>query len=413
MDLLIMTKTIISEAVTSAMTWTAEITNKWNDRLTGSDDCKACSQYLQSYFSEFCDQVNIQHFTTRPLSFLGFIKIGIVLFGIAIALLLSTYYLLAFLISISICLLTIFQFFLYKELIDIFYPKRESTNVFGSIEPTGKVEQQIIISAHHDSAHVFNLLEKNPSNYVAKVNFGFGTIIALLPLSLLLVLFEHFGMLPYWLPWVIIAILVICASFSLPALWFFFDAKKGTPGAGDNMICVAIAAEVGKYFSKKKKAGEGLKNTRLIIASWDAEECGLRGARHYVNTHHNQLKKVATYNFNLECMYDYKKLHLMDSDLNGFVRLSEKMNTKITSVAASLGYDIPIQSFPLLAGGTDAAEFAKKDIHAITLAAMDWTKKDEKTAYHTTRDTIDAVDAEAVKRSIEIACAYIRTMDNL
>ena len=60
-----------------------------------------------------------------------------------------------------------------------------------------------------------------------------------------------------------------------------------------------------------------------------------------------------------------------------------------------------------MAGGTDAAEFAKAGIEATTLAAMDWENREADTAYHTTRDTIDAVDREAVSRSIAIGVQYV------
>lgn len=47
------------------------------------------------------------------------------------------------------------------------------------------------------------------------------------------------------------------------------------------MICTAIAMEVGKHFANQKKTAKGLKHTRVIVASWDAKECGLREARVY------------------------------------------------------------------------------------------------------------------------------------
>jgi len=43
---------------------------------------------------------------------------------------------------------------------------------------------------------------------------------------------------------------------------------------------------------------------------------------------------------------------------------------------------------------------------------MSWTKRTENPTYHTLNDTIDAVDAEAVSRSIEIGINYILKKDN-
>ena len=78
-------------------------------------------------------------------------------------------------------------------------------------------------------------------------------------------------------------------------------------------------------FAQQKKNGQGLKYTRVVVASWDAEEAGLRGARAYLKAYLPELEAVKTYNFNLECMYDYKELGFLTSDLNAFVQLSESM----------------------------------------------------------------------------------------
>ncbi|MEM8857924.1 MAG: M28 family peptidase, partial [Chloroflexota bacterium] len=77
------------------------------------------------------------------------------------------------------------------------------------------------------------------------------------------------------------------------------------------------------------------------------------------------------------------------------------------SIANQLGYNMTTTNFPLLAGGTDAAEFAKAGVEATTLAAMDWISKGDDTVYHTLRDTVDAVDPIAVEQSIAVGIAYI------
>ena len=46
------------------------------------------------------------------------------------------------------------QFVFYKELFDRFYKKATGYNVVGTIEPSERVQQQIIISGHHDAAYI-------------------------------------------------------------------------------------------------------------------------------------------------------------------------------------------------------------------------------------------------------------------
>ena len=306
-------------------------------------------------------------------------------------------------------MITVLEFFFYKEFVDFLFPVKKGKNVFGTIEPSDAVKQQIIISAHHDSAHIFNFLENDPGTYVRKIVSGTLTQLAMFLFSWLILILQIAGFQNATLHWILTGILTL-AALSLYPLWFFYD-KKGTPGAGDNMICTALAIEIGKYFAAQKASGNSLKHTRIIIASWDAEECGLRGARAYVKKYKSELFNTKTYNFNLECMYDHRELRFLTSDLNNFVALSTDMVQKGLAVSRQLGYDIGSVAFPFLAGGTDAAEFAKAGVEATTLAAMNWTIKEKDFAYHTTRDTVEAVDEEAVDRSIAVGIQFVLEQD--
>ncbi len=393
----------------AALQLTAEVTNRWTARLAGSPACLACADYLETILSQFCDEVDHQRFSVRPGAFLGYIRINIVLYLAALIVLILEQPLLAAMIASLSVLITVMEFFIYKEFVDGLYPKKEGKNVFGRIEPTGQVKQQIIISAHHDSAHIFNFLEKDPSTYVRKVLAGTGTQLALFVLTWVLLLLEWTSLGSDVLYWGITTILLV-AAVNLYPLWFFYD-KKGTPGAGDNLVCTALAIEIGRFFAKEKGQGRGLQHTRLVIGSWDAEECGLRGARAFVKQYRTELSQLKTYNFNLECLYDHRVMTFLRSDLNNFVSLSTEMAEKGAAIGKELGYEVGVQPFPFLAGGTDAAEFAKAGIEATTLAAMDWENREADTAYHTTRDTIAAVDREAVRRSIAIGIRYVSEKD--
>ena len=278
--------------------------------------------------------------------------------------------------------------------------------MLGSIEPENEVKQQIIFSAHHDSAHIFNHYENSPEKYGIKILAGSLAIFIMFVSSWLLFTLNIFNALSTPIVYTILFILAI-SSLSLYFFWTFYDKNNGTPGAGDNIASLAVAIEIGKYFSKLKQLGKGLKHTRIVVASWDGEEAGLRGARAFVKAHKHDLNKTKTYNFNLECMYDEENLHFLTSDLNGFVPLSKKMVNQCISVSEKLNYSTASIAFPLLAGGTDAAEFAKIGIEATTLVAMKWENKDTKSMnYHTTRDTIEAVDKLAVYKSIDIGINY-------
>lgn len=399
----------LSQMTRAAMELTKEVTTRWTARLAGSEACLACGDYLKEQLGTFCDQTDSQEFQVRPGAFLGYIRINIVLFFLSLIALYVQYIGLATALASLALLITVLEFFIYKEFVDFLFPLKKGQNVFGQIEPSGEVKQQIIISAHHDSAHIFNFLENEPASYVRRVVGGTLSQLLLFLFSWLLLLLQLMGTPSLTLHWVLTGILTV-AGLSVWRLWFFY-AKEGTPGAGDNLVCTALAMEVGKYFARQKMGGNSLQHTRIMIASWDAEECGLRGARAYTQKYKKELQSLPSYNFNLECMYDHRELKFLVSDLNNFVPLSTEMATECTQAAKHLGLDMGLVKFPFLAGGTDAAEFAKIGVEATTLAAMSWTIKEAEIAYHTTRDTVEAVDEEAVSQSMAVAIQYVLDKD--
>lgn len=400
----------LSTMAQTAMSFTKEVTTHYSDRLVGSEACLACAELLKNNFEKFCDKTVVQEFSVRPGAFLGYIRVNVVLYFLGILALLGQNIFAAVLLASLAMLITVLEFFIYKEFLDPFYPAKQGKNVMGTIEPSGEVKQQVIISAHHDSAHVFNFLENEPDNYVRNILMATGSQFAMFLLTWSLLIGTWTGMEHPIAYWIITGVLAV-AGIAVGKIWFFYDKNKGTPGAGDNMSCTAIAREVGKYFAEEKKNGNPLEHTRVVVASWDAEECGLRGARAYTKAHKNDLLALKTYNFNLECMYDHKDLHFLTSDLNGFVPLSSEMANEGVALAKGLDYEINTMKFPFLAGGTDAAEFAKIGVEATTLVGMSWIERGELPAYHTTRDTVEAVDEEAVKRSIALGIEYILSKD--
>ncbi len=60
------------------------------------------------------------------------------------------------------------EFFLYREVIDRWYPKAEAMNIHGVLEPAGEVLQTVVFSGHHDSARVFNFFTDTPHLYLTR-----------------------------------------------------------------------------------------------------------------------------------------------------------------------------------------------------------------------------------------------------
>ena len=150
-----------------------------------------------------------------------------------------------------------------------------------------------------------------------------------------------------------------------------------------------------------------------MVASFDAEEAGLRGSRAFCKKHSGELLRTKTYVLNIDTLYKVKDLNFLDNDLNTSVRLSHEMAQDCVDIAQSLGYPAKISGMPFGAGSTDAAEFAKIGVEATNMAGIsfDISKFGEGLVYHTPNDLTKHIEPEIVEASLKIARDYILKKD--
>lgn len=214
--------------------------------------------------------------------------------------------------------------------------------------------------------------------------------------------------LPQW----VAVVLMVAGIFELPFL--FFTTSQVVPGAGDNMIAVAITAEIGRLFGEASKAGNNvLEHTRLILTSFDAEEAGLRGARAFIRTHRDWLLGTKTHALNLDTLYHLRYLAFLERDLNSIVKLSHDMAQQCVDIATSLGYKARVSQMSPGGGSTDAAAFGEAGIDATNLAAMSFNIRDYEQGfvYHTPNDLSKYIEPGAVEAALKIVRQYILDKD--
>ena len=398
-----------------ALLLTKTLVEKHGPRLVGSEACTKTAIDLQDELSKHCDSTQADRFPLNPGAFLGWIKLMVVLYPLALAFLWFKLPLISFLLSLAGVLTMVFEFFLYRELLDPFFPAATGVNVHGVIEPEKEVRQTVIFSGHHDSARVFNFYAKNPKLYIFKVMGALGSFLALFIIALgwtLLGLSSGTLFTP-GLPSGVSLVMLLFFTLMIPVvanLWFF-ASNEGTPGAGDNLISCAMAVQLSRYFSRNKDNGIPLLHTRLIFASFDGEEAGLRGARAFYAKYKDQLLTTPAWNFNVDCPYFAKDLFFLTSDINGSVKLSQEMATKCVTIARSMGFEAKSQPIAFLTGGTDAAEAAKIGIHAVSLMAMPWETNEVGAVYHTPRDLPESIEPQVVEETLSIAIRFIEQTD--
>jgi aminopeptidase YwaD len=395
--------------------FTDEVVEQYPGRLAGTEACRDAANRVKEEFVRNCDSdsAQMEDFTVHPKSFLKYIP-GLVVLHIICSILLYLRFPLPAFIGYSLGIFVFYsQFVRYWELFDPLFPKATGHNVFGFIEPEGKVTQQVIISAHHDAAYVFQLIARTPRYYAKFINAGILFLVLGLLVSLIGTILTIFHIpTPEWPhPWVPL-VLVAGSVFLLPLA--FFTTGEVSPAAGDNMIAVAIANETAKLFHDAKQAGlNPLRHTRLMVASFDAEEAGLRGARAFCKRHGAELVRTKTYVLNIDTLYKVKDLSFLDRDLNSSVGLSHEMAQDCVDIAESLGYPAKISGMPFGGGSTDAAEFAKIGVETTNMAGIsfDISQFDEGLVYHTPNDLTKHIEPEIVEAAVKIARDYILKKD--
>lgn len=396
--------------------FTDEVIKQYPNRLAGTEACRNTANRVKREFIKNCDPNSVQteDFTVHPKSFLKYIP-GLVALYIISSILLYLQFPLPALIGYSLGIFAFYsQFVRYWEVFDSLFPKASGYNVFGAIEPEGEVRQQVIISAHHDAAYVFQLIARTPKYYAKFINggilfLGLGFLVSLT--GTILTIF-HIPT-PEWVhPWVPL-VLIAGSVFVLPLA--FFTTGEVSPAAGDNMIAVAIANETAKLFHDAKQAGiNPLRHTRLMVASFDAEEAGLRGARAFCKKHGEELLRTKTYVLNIDTLYKVKDLTFLDNDLNSSVKLSHEMAQACVDIAKSLGYPAKISGMPFGGGSTDAAEFGKIKVDATNMAGINFDigRFDEGLVYHTPNDLTKYIEPEMVEAALKIARDYTLKKDS-
>jgi hypothetical protein len=398
----------------AALEFTKKIVEAFGPRLTGSEACGRAAERILEEANPFADRAEIERFEVHPGAFLGFIKVLVVFYAISAAGLAVAPLASVALSSLGLFIL-VFGFFLYRGVLDPFFSKVEGKNVVAVLEPEGKAESQLILSGHHDSARIFNFYVDRPELYSRRVYGGIGSVVVLWLASIAVTAISGQAL---GTPVVGFDLLraggacVFLAALPLVLPLWRFASDEGTPGAGDNMTASAIALEIFKEFSARRAAGAGLKRTRLVFASFDAEEAGLRGARAFARRRTAEFASLPSYGFNMNCIFNLADLHVLVSDLNGSVTLDPEVASRLATLASEEGFSVPKAPLAFLTGGTDAAELQAAGVKAGSLVAMRWGNDARANAYHTPADTVEAVDPAAVEALIRLGVRFAEDIDH-
>lgn len=382
-----------------ALDRTARLIEETGPRLAGTSASLKVADLLHQELETFADRAEKEHFSLHKGAFLGWIRILVALYLAGVVFLWLDLPLVTAILILVGLLILVGQFFLYLPVIDWLYPKKTGCNVIGTIEPNDVVHQQILVSGHHDSARIFHFFLHQPKLYNLRVTGG----ISLIAIALIVALIQ---LLTNWPLFDLVTNIALSVGFLLTGQMWFFASKQGTPGAGDNLIASSMAMEIGRHFQQHP-----LKHTRIVVASFDAEEEGLRGARAYAKAHVKEFEALPTTLLNVDCPYHLDDLFFLTSDINNSVALSTDLAQELVDIATNKGYPATHKPIAFLTGGTDAGELAKRGVRATTLIGMPWSNNTRASVYHTPDDTVDKIEPAVIKAAIDIFCSYIEQSD--
>ncbi|MGN0906199.1 MAG: M28 family peptidase [Bullifex sp.] len=390
----------------SAYELTGRIAGETGERKAGSEATRKCARLLLEELRKYCDDSLITSFRSSEASYGGVLK----LIAVCTPLILFLDFLGCNILSLLLFVFTVFLF--VKEYLLCDGPERQifrasdMTNVHGSIEPDGTCTDTIVFTSHHDAAPLYGIRKNDRmklflSLHLPLIHYGITGLVTVSGLIADIFTGELFSVnLP---PVSIIVLLVLLAGTAFIYLWLWrLISDKYSPGIGDNLVSACALTQLARYFSWKKVIGEGFAGTRLVFASFDGEECGLKGSRWWFSHHKEQLVNPVV--INLDSLCSSSDLTFLTKDVNGFTDLSATLAAELSRIADRMGYPSKVGAMPLFSGATDAASAARAGIESVTVTAV--PMDGSTSVIHTEDDTLEHVERKALEEVISVCIRF-------
>ncbi|UHA74599.1 M20/M25/M40 family metallo-hydrolase [Paenibacillus sp. 481] len=167
------------------------------------------------------------------------------------------------------------------------------------------------------------------------------------------------------------------------------DSVKGSPGAIDDASGVAVILELARLFADQKR------DTEIRFVSVGAEEFGLYGAKHYVNTlSQDEIKRIVG-QFHIDMVGNKAAKQMAALTVDG------KKNI-VTDLGATFGQKYANKFSTSQISASDHAAFAAKGIPAAVFSHMPLDL-----AYHAPTDTIDKISNAKLREAATVVGASV------
>lgn len=366
----------------------SEITHVCSDlpkRAPASKGEKEAAAYMAGILASECgcSHVKKESFSVRPAAFYGYFYITGAL-GVLSA---ATFFItpiLSIIFTVLDLLLFIFQFGLYKRIIDPLFPKKKSVNVTGIRPCSGEVKRRIFICGHVDAPWEFTL------------NYHFGGIVFEIPgaASVAGVIFYMVVSIAALTntPWAHTAALIglIFLPFFI-LVGFTYNTKIIADGANDNLTGCYMGISL---LHEMQKNGINAENTEIGVILTGCEEAGLKGAAAWARRHKEDFTDVPTYILCFDTIHDPERLMVNARDLNGTLKTDQKLCEVFLKSANDM--DVPCKKgwVPPFGGSTDCTAFLREGFRAVSVTGLNHALEDY---YHTRKDSYDNMNPRGIE----------------
>ena len=388
------------------------VCKNFGPRPVGSEAEQKAQEYMQADLEKWCDTAERQEFKCSDKAFMSWVPIGAVLLILNVLFFTLGWSVLGLAFSAVALFFVLAEFIFYKPVLDVFFPKKPSGNVYGVIKAKGETKKRIILSGHTDSAFEWTYTYKGGRPVVA-------LIIVTAVISILLGLGANIYGIIYdgafgSVVWgqggnLALKILAVVMYLTVPILVMalrFCNYKMPVVGANDDLTGCFISCAAAKFLHDNDIRFE---NTEVAVLCAGGEEAGLRGAKAFVKANHDMLHQdgVETIFVGFDTIRELDFLDIYEKDMTGMVKNDRRVAELIQKAAKEVGFDVPIGTIAL--GSTDAAAMSQAKIPASSIVAMDPTPA---RYYHTRLDDADNLSAQAIDAGVKIALETVFLYDS-
>lgn len=381
-------------------------------RPAGYEGEKKGQDYVEKLMTPIADEVKREKFTLSPKAFMSWVMIdgilalvaavmGILCFALDMP---QSVEMVMRIVSVALVALAVFfllgEFLFYKEVLDPFFKKEESSNVICTRKASGETKRRIIIGGHMDTAYEWRYTYLGGPKLVTTIVISavLGLLVTM-GLSIAGFFVENHTT---------EIVLLVVQALMIPALvsvMFFVNWKLPVDGAADDLTGVFTAMAALLYF---KHNDIRLENTEIVAMSVGAEEEGLRGSKAFAKAHGEEYKNdgVETLFIALDTLRDYDFMGIVTKDMTATVNLDKQGCALMKKAAENAGVPVNFTTTPL--GSTDAAAMQQGGIKSVGFTSMDPAPA---RYYHTRDDNVSVLEMKTLEDALKVVLETVFLFD--